>query len=645
MDVYPYLHNIQSMEGDDTPVKRRRTSLVTFASFGNRNYGDAHVSPIPKRASSHFAAVSDEKPDHLPDTPKRASTHDGIRSPIRASFMSPTRASLARFNPHLLPSSISSDRKPLPSAGSGIPRNSNDSRPEPNGEEILDNRSVTPAMLEETSGTGEGNLTAGADRTAPEPEAWTKRDGLFNPPAKRRSQTPQIKGPRTAQSQASPASGVRDSFPKAREENQEGSPTALRVQLDTEPQNGTSADRISNEDPIETEDAYEHESESLQTHQKRLFDGFPEVAKPRPSSISKELERQPAPDPSDELLIGSIGINSSPPAPLHPSSPISGAPSLNPRTGLGSRKLVTKTRQFEPIQLGVSYVVPVQFFMGTKLIICIRATSSSATDFSQNASSLAQRLALFLPFSNPHKKPGTANSRTESSTAYGQIPIKVSVTEGTSPPPGLKDSILQEQQTSLQSPQEPLIIKFHLSIDRETKKYTKLDISSISPWANEELGKWLQTEAVDLDRPTIEETISRYWELSKIRATCWHRCEHDLEHDPAGSHDEKPSSIAKSPPNPSQSSLSYFQPYLGQQSLLLTQFTGIALLINWRVAISPDGSVQSILSGRAGFPDSWMEKTGGAAALGKISEAFDLLVQEFGVFEAVRTLWGVIFQK
>lgn len=224
-------------------------------------------------------------------------------------------------------------------------------------------------------------------------------------------------------------------------------------------------------------------------------------------------------------------------------------------------------------------------------------------------------------------------------------PVKVCVTEGTSPPANSKDSVPREQHPSLQSPQEPLIVKFHLIIDRKTQKYTKLDISSISPWANVELGKWLQKEAVGLDRPKIEETISRYWELSKIRATCWQRCEHDLKHYPAGSHDENPSPLAKGPPIPPQSSLSSFLPYLGQQSLCLTQLPGIALVINWRVAISPDGSVQSILSGRAGFPESWTEKTGGAAALAKIGEAFNLLVQEFGVFEAVRTLWGVIFRK
>lgn len=362
------------MEGDDTPVKRQRTSLMTSATIGNRPYGDAHTSPTSKSAINHFTAVNDGK-TNPPHTPKRASTHDGIRSPTRALFMSPTRASLARFNPHLLPPPTSSDRKLSVPAGSSIQRNWGDLRPELNGEKILVNGIVTPVIVEERSGTNGGNLTFGAARTTPDSKAWATRDRLFNTPPKRRPQTSQIKAPITAQSQASPASGMRDSLPKAREDSQEGSPTTLRVQLDAEPQSGALADIISNEDLIEKEDVYEHESESLHTHPKRLFDGLSEVAKPRPHPISKELGHEAAADPPQGLLFSSPSFrpwgmkqpdfNSSPPAPLPSSSPISGAPSLKPRTSLGPRKLVTKTSQFEPIQPGYLSVVPVQSFMGT----------------------------------------------------------------------------------------------------------------------------------------------------------------------------------------------------------------------------------------------------------------------------------------
>lgn len=356
------------MEGDDTPVKRQRTSLLTFANNGNGPYGDTHTSPTSKRVSNHITALNDGKTD-LP--PKRASSHDGIRSPTRASFISPTRASLARFNPHLLPPSTRSDRKLSFPAGSSIQRNWDDSRPELNGEKILVNGSVSPVVVVEgRSGTDGGNMTAGAAHTTPDSKASAKMDRLFNTPPKRRPQTPQFKAPTTAQSQANPASRVRDSLPKAPDDNQEGLPTTLRVQLDAEPQNGALSDEISNKDLIEKEDVYEHESESLNTHPKqRLFGGLSEVAKPRPSSLSKELGHEAVADPPEEFLFSSPSLrpwgmkqpdlNSSLPAPLHSSFPITGAPNLRPR------KLVTKNSQFEPIQPGDLSVVPVQSFMGT----------------------------------------------------------------------------------------------------------------------------------------------------------------------------------------------------------------------------------------------------------------------------------------
>lgn len=357
------------MDGDDTPVKRQRTSLVTFANIGNRTYGDAHISPTSKRPLNHFTAVNNGTSDR-PQTPKRASTHDGIRSPTRASFMSPTRASLARFNPHLLPPSTSSDRKLSFPAGSSIQFNWGNSRPEVSGEKILVNGRVSPVIMEERSGINGDNLTSGAVRTCttPDSKAWANRDSLFNTPPKRTPQTPQFKAPTTAQSQASPAPGVRDSFPKAHEDSQEGSPTTLRVQLDAEAQSGALADMTSNEDLIEKDDVHEHESDSLHTHPKRLFDDLSEAVKSRPSSTSKDSNEAPA-DLPEGLLFSSPSfrpcrmkqpdLNSSPPAPLHSPSSISRTPSLKLRTGLGPRKLVTKNSQFELIQPGYLSVVPV----------------------------------------------------------------------------------------------------------------------------------------------------------------------------------------------------------------------------------------------------------------------------------------------
>lgn len=351
------------MEGDDTPVKRQRTSLVTLSNIGNRTYADAPISPTSKGVLNHFIAVNDGKTDR-PHTPKRPSTHGGIRSPTRALFMSPTRASLARFNPHLLPSSISSDRKLSFPAGNSIQCNWDNSRPERNEGKSPVNGRVAPVILEERTGVNGGSLTTGAVRTTPDSKVGAKRDSLFNTPPKRKSQIPEFEAPTTAQLQASPA--------KAHQDSQEGSPTTLLVQLDADHQNGALADMISRKDLIMKEDVHEHESKSVHSHPKRLFDGLSEVAKPRPST-SEEFGHEAPADPPESLFsspsfrpcgVKQPDLNSSPPAPLHSPSSISRAPSLIPRTGLGPRKLVTKTSQFEPIQPGYLSVVPMKSFMG-----------------------------------------------------------------------------------------------------------------------------------------------------------------------------------------------------------------------------------------------------------------------------------------
>ncbi len=247
----------------------------------------------------------------------------------------------------------------------------------------------------------------------------------------------------------------------------------------------------------------------------------------------------------------------------------------------------------------------------------------------------------------------------------GLSSTEINVTESILPPAESKGSTTQEQHITIASPQQLLIVKYHLVTDKKNQKNTNLMISSISPWAKSELGQWLQAEAVKLDRSIIEKTISRYWELSKTRAICWYRCEQNLQQQPANhkstlnppAEEQRecatplPSNAGHMlsehhPPNLSESCFqtlsSGFHAYLGQQSLSFTQPPDIFLSIIWRVIISPAGSITSSLSAHAAFPDSWTRALGGNA-LGKTGEAFDLLVREVGVFEAVRVMWGIVF--
>lgn len=316
-----------------------------------------------------------------------------------------------------------------------------------------------------------------------------------------------------------------------------------------------------------------------------------------------------------------------------------------------------------------------------------RATSNSNSyvDFSRKPSTLSQRLALFLPFSRPpilDQDSPPHNSTSQKDTGA----LQIETTENTIPSATSNDDpTLQHQIVVLTSPHQLLIVKLQLNTNKESQKITDLTVSNISSWANIELGRWLRTEAVQLDKPIIEQTISRYWELSEIRASCWYRCEQDLKQtllasestrDPSLEEQRDTTSLSTKPlsgeqkihtapllhpfpehpvSNPLDTTLnndrspkarpiscpSLYQ-HLGQQSIHFTRSPSTSLLITWRLTISSTGLVQSSLSAHAAFPEAWLQAPGGGA-LSKVGEAFELLVQEVGVFQAVQVIWGLIF--
>lgn len=314
----------------------------------------------------------------------------------------------------------------------------------------------------------------------------------------------------------------------------------------------------------------------------------------------------------------------------------------------------------------------------------VALNSNSYVDFSRKSSTLSQRLALFLPFSGPPiLDPDSPPQNSTSQKDTGALHIDT--TENTISSATSNDPTQQHQIVVLTSPQQLLIVKLQLDTNKESQKNTGLIVSSISSWANIELGRWLRTEAVQLDKPMIEQTISRYWELSEIRASCWYRCEQDLKQtlltsestrDLFSEEQQDTTSISSKPhpggqqtntaplphpfpenpvsnpldttvindPSPKARPISRppLYQHLGQQSILFTRSPSTSLLITWLLTISPTGVVESSLSAHAAFPEAWLQAPGGEA-LSKVGEAFDLLVQEVGVYQAVQVVWGLIF--
>lgn len=326
----------------------------------------------------------------------------------------------------------------------------------------------------------------------------------------------------------------------------------------------------------------------------------------------------------------------------------------------------------------------------------------------QQTPSLGERLALFLPFSRPvtstqssatpHISPPPDNLldvgasqpleiKQAESLDY-HLPLTSSMTAIDSPdysftqpssmtvaesvdPSRLPDTSSQLLDITVAAHQQLLVVNIQLMIDNATGNSSKMKITSISSWADSELGPWLRNEAQSLPRATIERTITSYWKASLIRASCWQRCEEEIgatctepmlnsntnepeftplqkkppekrivfppTADPPHSPPKNTASTPASTSNPGYS----LQSHLGRRFLLLTH-TPVSLLVVWHITITAGGTNQNHISARPAYPKRWMDTEEGQA-LGRVDEAFDALLARKGVFESIKELCGRIF--
>lgn len=688
---------------EDYPQKRRKTSPLTSVTL------------------------------NISNTPTRAASEDGSRStPARASFMSPTKASLARFHPHLLAPPVSAERKQQDQASKqtqifgekqrlehnvrGMMMNDISTAPQQklqpvgimgDSQESVEERATVPLDFSTASqqkfqpvrilSDSRESIEEGAT-VPPDLGTLPKGDGSHSSP--RMSQTPLTELLNARQLQATEEQDPRASPSEPARDEQ-------KVFLDAALVHKAAGSQISISEPMNTTiDTIENETEQVDgpetllpfTPTKNSLDD----TEPRLPSTPSQLGLEAPPSPPKGLSFSGCNrklkrkkrskVKSSPLKPRDP-SPAMKAVENSHVSGLGPRIPVTSTQQSKTTQPGGRkkkadrpYVAFGSFVFSLELIRYFRASSNSNSyvDFSRQSPTLSQRLALFLPFSRPWildtESPPHNSTRQKDMGALHVDTIETYISSTTSNEP-----TLQLQSVALTSPQQLLVVKFQLNTDKETRKNTDLTVSSISPWANLELGQWLRIEALQLDKPIIEQTISRYWELSEIRASCWYRCEQDLKQKvciteatldplseeqqdttslPTKSRPEGPMKNAESSlhpppknhaPNPSDTTVNNdpslegppiprrsLHQHLGQQSMLFTRSPSTSLLITWRLKISPTGAVHSNLSAHAAFPEAWVQAPGGEA-LGKLGDAFDLLVEDVGVFQAVQVIYNLIF--
>ena len=621
-------------------------------------------SPSPKRRKTSPSTSLDVNMNRTsirpPNRDRRSVT------PSRASYLSPTKASLARFHPNLLPSSTAPATRRLSSRGSQGPSNTPSSvidgaQGPVNGIDTTA-RPVTPPRATTPSAV-EGNRPVNGGSPIQNIELFG--GGLSTAP-RRRSRTPLRYAPATKRA----VFDTRASPPAAMETD------SARVMHNEEPGRKhlpQSAEilNLAAEEACRPGSALE-EFELPTTSRTSGNGAAPGVAiedgEPRLPSTPTQLGLEPLPEPPKGILLSSPSRR-----PKRKTRASTKSSPLKPRKS-GTEEVVVDTQEQSNLgprryysSIEEARISNVDSGSGIQQASGLDDPNSHAGQHAKPGS-ITHRLSLFLPFSKrpppPVPRPPTPPRIILDVLLPSTTSDILTATEDTLKTSPSDDPLIRRKEITLTSPQSLLIVKLHVIINLDTKNLTEIMLSSISPWAASELGTWIRRPGVGRDLAAIRDATNEYWRLAELRAKCWVQCAEKFGYLLSGSvvadtpgstktgnrpkgrrkNPLLPLSTASDPFDPSDPSRQTLYANLHRTSFLLTQ-APISLLISWRLAFNDSGKLESHVSTHAAFPESWVKAEGGKE-LKRVGEAFEgLLSVGVGVRKAVGVVVRAVFGK
>ncbi len=247
--------------------------------------------------------------------------------------------------------------------------------------------------------------------------------------------------------------------------------------------------------------------------------------------------------------------------------------------------------------------------------------------------SLTRRLAEFLPFSikplPPEPRPPSPKDMDEMQLVDLDVlqtataPFTITTSNELLLSPTMDNDLLQQQDVTMSTAPQFLTCDLKLTANIITQQISQLDVQALSLWAEPELGSWLRQSREKIELTALGKGFGRYWEVAKLRGKCWIKCKQDFT-----------SLIANAPE--SNSPLSY----LGMQELVFAR-SNVQLKVTWRISLSDQGEVESHSSACPRFPAAWQQEA--TSELSKIGDAFMMLVEERGISEAIVMICKVVF--
>ncbi|KAL6711213.1 hypothetical protein ACN47E_005744 [Coniothyrium glycines] len=201
--------------------------------------------------------------------------------------------------------------------------------------------------------------------------------------------------------------------------------------------------------------------------------------------------------------------------------------------------------------------------------------------------------------------------------------------------------VQQKHTIAMVGPQRLLNAELQIVIDALKQDIIDVHILSLSQWAERELGTFMRKKAFNQDLGNIGWAVNSYWDVATKRAQYWHRCEKTFAHLITGNISGDIENIDLHHNKSGRMSRKDLSQHLGQDTLVL-QDKHVLLKLKWKIGFDWTGEAESEIAVEAGLPAVWTEADANAS-FKRVPETFTALVQSKGVFQATRVMATLLF--
>ncbi|KAF2761097.1 hypothetical protein EJ05DRAFT_508302 [Pseudovirgaria hyperparasitica] len=227
------------------------------------------------------------------------------------------------------------------------------------------------------------------------------------------------------------------------------------------------------------------------------------------------------------------------------------------------------------------------------------------------------------------------------------------------------DQFYPKHAIKITGPRNYFTANVDLVLDAPQRRVDSISVTHISPWADIELGMYIRHKALDCDAGTLFWAMNSYWELALKRAKVWAQCqtahpdlipENRHRFSKADRPEKRKRAIKTGSPDDDEDIEGYssersisegkfdfedLQRNLGETEMVF-QSEEVRMCITWVINFDWTGEAQSDVQLQTAVPDSWAEQDE-RKGLSLVDEIFDRLVQEKGVIKAVDIVVQLLF--